>query len=115
MSARVVALVLLLVSLALGQQDSNLRVQSNLVVVPTLVKDAGGQVVYGLTQKDFVIEDDGVEQPVRLDDSAESEPASVVVAIQTGRRAWREYLRMRGIGPMLTPVFNQLRSRVALV
>jgi VWFA-related protein len=104
-----------LVSLALGQQDSNLRVQSNLVVVPTLVKDAGGQVVYGLTQKDFVIEDDGVEQPVRLDDSAESEPASVVVAIQTGRRAWREYLRMRGIGPMLTPVFNQLRSRLALV
>jgi len=92
-----------------------LRVQSNVVLVPTLVKDAEGHVVYGLTKNDFVIDDDGTEQAVRLDESAEFEPASVVVAVQTGRRAWREYSRMRGIGPMLTPVFDQLRSRVALV
>jgi VWFA-related protein len=115
MFARICPLVLLLTSVAAAQQDSNLRIQSNVVLVPTLVRDAEGHVVYGLTQKDFVIDDDGVEQAVHLDDSAESEPASVVVAIQTGRRAWREYLRMRGIGAMLTPVFNQLRSRVALV
>jgi VWFA-related protein len=115
MLARVCPLVLLLVSGAVAQQDSNLRVQSNVVLVSTLVKDAEGHIVYGLTQKDFVIDDDGVEQTVRLDDSAESEPASVVVAVQTGRRAWREFSRMRGIGPMLIPVFDQLRSRVALV
>jgi VWFA-related protein len=98
-----------------AQQESNLRVQSNAVLVPVLVKDAEGHLVYGLSQTDFVIDDDGVEQTVHLDDSAESEPASVVVAIQTGRRAWREFSRMRGVGPMLVPVFNQLRSRVALV
>jgi hypothetical protein len=115
MLARVCPLVLLLVSGAVAQQDSNLRVQSNVVLVSTLVKDAEGHIVYGLTQKDFVIDDDGVEQTVRLDDSAESEPASVVVAVQTGRRAWREFSRIRGIGPMLIPVFDQLRSRVALV
>jgi len=115
MFARICPLLLLLLSGASAQQDSNLRVQSNVVLVPTLVKDAEGHVVYGLTQKDFVIEDDGVEQAVQLDESAESEPSSVVVAVQTGRRAWREYSRMRGIGPMLTPVFAQLRSRVALV
>jgi von Willebrand factor type A domain len=62
-----------------------------------------------------VIDDDGVEQTVHLDDSADPEPASVVVAVQTGRRGWREFLRMRGMGPMLSGVFNQLRSRVALV
>ena len=115
MFARICPLLLLLLSGASAQQDSNLRVQSNVVLVPTLVKDTEGHVVYGLTQKDFVIEDDGVEQAVHLDESAESEPSSVVVAVQTGRRAWREYSRMRGIGPMLTPVFAQLRSRVALV
>jgi VWFA-related protein len=115
MFARVCSLVLLVISGAAAQQDSNLRVQSNVVLVPALVKDAEGRVVYGLTQEDFIIDDDGVEQAVHLDDSAESEPASVVVAIQTGRRAWREFSRMRGIGPMLTPVFNQLRPRVALV
>jgi hypothetical protein len=95
-------LLLLLVSGASAQQAPNLRVQSNVVLVPALVKDAEGHVVYGLTQDDFVIEDDGVEQAVHLDEFAESEPASVVVAVQTGRRAWREYSRMRGIGPMLT-------------
>jgi VWFA-related protein len=115
MFARIYPLLLLLVSGASAQQAPNLRVQSNVVLVPTLVKDAEGHVVYGLTQNDFVIEDEGVEQAVYLDESAESEPASVVVAVQTGRRAWREYSRMRGIGPMLTPVFDQLRSRVALV
>ena len=115
MFTRIYPLLLLLVSGASAQQAPNLRVQSNVVIVPTLVKDAEGHVVYGLTQNDFVIEDDGVEQAVYLDESAESEPASVVVVVQTGRRAWREYSRMRGIGPMLTPVFDQLRSRVALV
>jgi VWFA-related protein len=115
MFPRIYPLVLLLVSGTSAQQVPNLRVQSNVVVVPTLVKDAEGHIVYGLTQDDFVIKDDGVEQAVHLDQSAESEPVSVVVAVQTGRRAWREYSRMRGIGPMLTPVFDQLRSRVALV
>ena len=115
MFTRIYPLLLLLVSGASAQQAPNLRVQSNVVLVPTLVKDAEGHIVYGLTQNDFVIEDDGVEQAVDLNESAESEPASVVVAVQTGRRAWREYSRMRGIGPMLTPVFDQLRSRVALV
>jgi VWFA-related protein len=115
MFARVFPLLLLLASGASSQQAPNLRVQSNVVLVPTLVKDAEGHVVYGLTQNDFVIEDDGVEQAVHLGEFPESEPASVVVAVQTGRRAWREYSRIRGIGAMLRPVFDQLRSRVALV
>src|SRR6202050_1237782 len=104
MFARVCLLVLLLTSEVAAPQDANLRVQSNVVLGPALVKDAGGHVVYGLTQNDFVIDDDGVEQTVHLDDSAESEPASVVVAIQTGRRAWREFSRMGGVGPMMIPV-----------
>ena len=115
MPARICLLVLLLTSGSAGQQDPRLRTQSNVVLVPALMKDADGHIVYGLTQKDFVIDDDGAEQSVQLDDSAESNPASVVVAIQRGRRAWREFLRMRGVGPMLTPVFDQLRSRIALV
>jgi VWFA-related protein len=85
------------------------------VLVPALVTDAQGHIIYGLKQGDFAITDDGAEQTVHLDESAESEPVSGVVAIQIGRRAWREFNRMRGVGPMLTPVFNQPESRVALV
>ena len=56
MFARICPLLLLLLSGASAQQDSNLRVQSNVVLVPTLVKDAEGHVIYGLTEKDLVIE-----------------------------------------------------------
>ncbi|MGA7220835.1 MAG: VWA domain-containing protein [Candidatus Sulfotelmatobacter sp.] len=106
---------LLFMNAALAQQGSELRVQSNIVLVPALVRDAEGKVVYGLNEKDFVVTDDGQPQAVRLDESAEAAPASIVVAIQAGRRAWREYSRMRGIAAMLMPVFSQLRSRIALV
>jgi VWFA-related protein len=108
-------MILLLMSATVAQQDTTLRSQANAVLVPTLVKDAKGHAVYGLTQKDFVVVDDAVEQVVHLDDSPESDPVSVVLAIQTGRRAQREFPRMRGIGPMLSPVFSQPGSRVALV
>jgi hypothetical protein len=77
-------------------------------------KDANGEVVYGLTADDFIVEDDGFEQnPVQLDDAAESDPISLVVAIQTGRRAKREFPRMRGLNSLLNPVFDQPGSRVA--
>jgi hypothetical protein len=72
MFTRIWLLLLLLLSEASAQQAPNLRVQSNVVVVPALVKDAEGHVVYGLTQDDFVIEEDGVKQAARLDESARS-------------------------------------------
>jgi VWFA-related protein len=115
MPSKICLLILLMVTATVAQQDTTLRSQSNAVIVPTLVKDGKGHVVYGLTEKDFVIIDDAVEQTVHLDDSAEAEPVSVVVAIQTGRRARREFPRMRGIAAMLNPVFSQPGSRVALV
>lgn len=89
--------------------------QSTVVLVPALVRDAKGNAVYGLQSKDFIVEDDGVQQTVHLDEAAESEPISVVVAVQTGRRAMREFTRIRGLSSMLEPVFDQFQSRVALV
>jgi len=114
MFPRVLTIILFL-SGSFAQQNDSLRSQANVVLMPTLVEDIEGHVVYGLTQNDFVIRDDAAEQAVHLDDSPESDPVSVVVAIQTGLRAKREFPRMRGIGPMLSPVFSQAGSRVALV
>lgn len=96
-------------------QEPTFRAQSNLVTVPALIKDEQGNPVYGLEATDFIIEDDGHEQPVQLDEIAESEPISMVVAVQCGRRAAREFARMRGLGAMLNPVFAQPESQVALV
>jgi VWFA-related protein len=100
---------------AASAQDTTLRTRSNLVLVPTLVKDIQGTIVYGLHADDFVVEDNGVEQPVRLDEAPEGQPVSLVIAIQRGRRASYEFPRMQGLRTMLTPLFDIGNSRIAIV
>jgi VWFA-related protein len=85
------------------------------VLVPALVKDKQGGIVYGLQTKDFIVEDDGVEQPVRLDEVPEGQPISLVVAVQRGRRAYAEFPRMQGLKSMLDPLFALGTARVAVV
>src|SRR5580658_9899328 len=46
-------------------QEPTLRSQSNVVLIPALVKDSQGGIVYGLQARDFIVEDDGVEQTPR--------------------------------------------------
>ena len=111
---RIVVLLTLLRGHA-WSQETTLRTQTNVVLVPTLVKDADGGVVYGLEAKDFVVEDDGVEQAARLDDAPEGQPISLVVAIQRGRRAAYEFPRMQGLKTMLEPLFALGTARVAVV
>jgi len=60
------------------------RSETTVVLVPTLVTDEHGDVIFGLTQRDFVIEDNGVERPVHMDDPLAFKPVSMVVAVQTG-------------------------------
>src|SRR5260370_35504926 len=84
---------LLLLALLCGgafSQETTFHSQSNVVVIPALVKNAKGDVVYGLGAKDFVVEDDGVEQAVRLDEAAGGSAESGVVGIPRGRRAHEE-------------------------
>jgi VWFA-related protein len=87
------------------------------VLVPALVRDAHGNIVYGLQASDFVVRDDGVPQRVHLDDAEEqvAPPVSVLVAIQTGRRAKREFPRIRGLASMLLPTLDQQGSQIGLV
>src|ERR1700756_3397357 len=96
-------------------QETTLRSQSNVVLIPALVKDRNGGIMYGLQAKDFIVEDDGVEQPARLDEAPEGQPISLVVAIQLGRRAAYEFPRMRGLMSMLDPLFSMGTVRVAVV
>jgi VWFA-related protein len=108
-------MLLLTLGVAQAQEEPTFRTQSNLVLVPALVRDKTGEVVYGLHAKNFIIEDDGVPQTVHLDEAAESEPVSLVVAVQCGRRADFELPRMHGLGLMLQPVMAQPGTKVAIV
>ena len=107
-------LPLLLFASAISQ-DTTLRARSNVVLTPALVKDPSGSLVYDLQGKDFVIEDNGVEQAVRLDESPEGQPISLVLAIQKGGRASYEFTRMKGLKTMLYPLFALGTARVAIV
>jgi VWFA-related protein len=79
------------------------------------VKDQQGGIVYGLLAKDLIVEDDGVEQSLRLDETPEGQPISLVVAIQKGRRAYAEFPRIQGLKTMLGPLFALGTARVAVV
>ena len=94
----------------LGQENPVFRSESQVVIIPALVKDAKGQTVYGLQPKDFVVDDDGVEQGVQLDESSDLQPVSIVVALQIGRRAKREFSRMVRLGSMLDDILAEGRT-----
>jgi len=108
-------LLLLLLGGTMAAQGPTFRSETNLVLVPTLVKGSDGRPIYGLRAQDFVVEDDGVEQAARLDEEAESEPVSLVIAVQRGRRAAYEFPRIEGLGSMLDPLMSEGLTRVAIV
>jgi VWFA-related protein len=107
--------LLLLFDFATAQEQPGFTIQANLVPVPTLVRDAAGAAVYGLHEKDFFFEDDGVEQAVHLDEAAEPQPVSLVIAVQTGGRASREFGRITGLSSMLDPVLSDPNNEAAVV
>src|SRR5258708_31064357 len=78
-------------------QETTLHSQSNVVLIPALVKDPQGGIVYGLLAKDFIVEDDGVEQTVHLDEAPEGQPVSLVISVQRGRPANYEFPRLQGL------------------
>jgi hypothetical protein len=110
-----------------------IRSQSTAVLVPTLVKTKTGNIVFGLSARDFIVEDNGVEQSVQVDESAEAGPLSVVVAVQVGRTAALQLQTSRphsleddehsgnrgaplgGLGTMLESYIGQSTAAVAVV
>lgn len=114
---------------AFRQQTSPPVVQSesNVVLVPTLVRTKAGDVVHGLSASDFIVDDDGIEQSVRLNDSPDFEPLSIVVALEVSRDAAPLFARsgtakqhsteapLSGLGTMMEAFVGQDRANVAVV
>jgi VWFA-related protein len=98
-----------------GAQETTIHTQSNVVLVPALVKDGRGHAVYGLQAQDFIVEDAGVPQIVHLDEAAEAQPVSLVIAIQKGREAYREFPRIKGLSSMIQPILDQEGTLAAVV
>ncbi|SPE26253.1 conserved exported hypothetical protein [Candidatus Sulfotelmatomonas gaucii] len=95
--------------------NANLRVTTTEVLVPTLVEKKGGGIIYGLKAGDFVLEDDGVRQKIRVQEEMDTAPVALVVAVELGGASVLEFNKLAKMGPLLDVFLADPRSRVALV
>ena len=96
-------------------QTSTITVQSNLVLVPTLVQDAKGGVLYGLKANQFVVKDNGVVQTVHVEDAAETSALSLVVVVQCSRSAEAQHDNLRGLPAMVEAMSGEAEQETAVV
>ncbi len=92
-----------------------LRVTTTEVLVPTLVEKRDGEILYGLKQKDFILEDNGVPQTIRVQEEMDTAPVALVVAVDLGGASVLEFDKLAKLGPLLDLFLSDPRSRVALV
>jgi len=88
-------------SLQAQSQDYTYRTQSNLVLLPTHVQTQHGETIYGLKPEQFVVEDNGVRQRVRVDEDTDLAGLSLVVAVQCSRSAGVEFSKFKGLQSMI--------------
>lgn len=98
-----------------GDASPTLRVTTNEVLVPTLVEKSGGGVLYGLKQSDFVLEDNGVPQKIRVQEEMDTTPVSLVLAVELGGVSALEFDKVARLGPLLDLFLADQRSQVALM
>jgi VWFA-related protein len=95
-------------------ESPTIRVTTNEVLVPTLV-EKGGEIVYGLKQGDFILEDNGVPQKIRVQEELDSAPVALVVAVEQGRSSALEFDKVARVSPLLDLFLTDPRSQVALM
>jgi hypothetical protein len=94
---------------------ATLRLRTNEVLVPTLVEKPGGDVVYGLKADDFVLEDNGVPQKIRVQEEMDTAPVALVVAVEEGGVSVLEFDKLAKLGPLLDLFLSDGKGQAALV
>ena len=83
-------------------------------MVPTLVQTPTGELITNLQATDFLLTDNGVPQTVTLE-QVDRQPVAVVVLMQTGGAAARQFQNYRGLTSMLDYLTGSSPHQVALV
>jgi VWFA-related protein len=91
------------------------RTQSNVVLVPALVRDEKGELVFTLSADDFRITDDGIEQHLTLDEDTGSEPLALVVVVESGAGGRAKLASYRNLSGVLAAVVGGVPHRIAVV
>ncbi|WP_169747074.1 VWA domain-containing protein [Edaphobacter aggregans] len=97
-----------------GTSDTVLHTTSRLVIVPALVQNSTQEIFYSLHANDFLLWDKGIPQKVTLDETS-NQPLSLVVLMQTGGAAVREFDKYISLETMLAAMLGNAPNQVAIV
>jgi VWFA-related protein len=99
-----------------AQSDTTtLRVTTTEVLVPTLVEKHDGGIVYGLKPSDFILEDNGVPQKIRVQEEMDTAPVALVIAVEQGGVSVLEFDKVAKLGPLLDLFLTDPKSQAALM
>lgn len=99
---RICKLFVALIAVPLLAQNPPIRATAPLVVLSASVRDQQGQSIDGLTAPDFVLLDDSVPKPVRVDVvDFGLPPIALVVLVQTSARSHSALGKIRKVGAMI--------------
>jgi VWFA-related protein len=106
---RAAALLLLIATIAGAQFKGT----ATLVVAPTTVTDSKGKYIDAVLPEDLVLYDNGVRQPIQVDESFN--PISLVVAVQTSANSAAILDKMGSSGILFADLLAGDRGETALV
>jgi VWFA-related protein len=96
-------------------QGYSITARSTLVLVPALVKTKSGQLVYTLKADDFLLTDDGIAQPLHLEEDNGGQPLAMVICVEVGGAGRNHLHDFDGLGAMLDNMLGGIPHKVAIV
>ncbi len=87
--------------------------QTTAVLIPALVRNKAGALVYTLQASDFRLTDDGVPQLLTLERESNAEPLALVVVLEVGGAGARQFQNYSTIAPPLAPMLPSIVGNVA--
>lgn len=96
-------------------QAPTLSARSTLVLVPALVRNKAGELVFTLKADDFVLTDDGIPQKLTLEQDTGGEPLALVIALEGGGAGAHELEKYSTLAPMIESVVGGVPHKIAVV
>ena len=104
-----------LLTLAQTPANNTLSARSTLVLVPALVRNKSGELIFTLKADDFALTDDGIPQKLTLEQDTGGEPLALVIDIEGGGAGAHQLDKYRALAPMLDALIGGVEHRVAVV
>jgi VWFA-related protein len=106
-------------NVVVAQQSDNIQpkvtVRSDLVMVPVFATTREGDVVFGLQADDFYLTDNGIPQPLSIEDDTDAEPLALAIVVESGGAGGRHLTDYQELDSILVALIGNVEHRVALI